>query len=509
MRGPERCALGLGLALGLAACAVDRLDLAPPAPDRPWRPQTDDEGGIVADAPALPAARGPYRLPASSALAGLPAPVADPAHPWTLAELIDRAERTNPATRIAWQDARRVALAAGIAESAFLPQLTATVLGGYRYGNGQGSIDGLGIDERSTAHGTVSALTLRWLLFDFGQRAAAVDAAQQAVVIANIAFTAAHQQVIHAVSSAYYAHAAARDRERAAQQGLDCARQVEAAAQARYRQGLGTVVELAEARQATAAAVLAQIEARGRTQDARLALLAAVGESPLSPLQIAGLPDRPLPPAQDQRLDALVAAALAERPDVQAAQAAQRAAEAKLRAARAESLPKVFLSATGSYGDGSLAVTALPGAGQEPPTVNVGTRRYGGGLYLGISVPLFDGGVRSALVAQAQAEVERSGAAFEQVRDTAARQVVAADNALRTALAAHAAALVLQQAAQTRFAAALDAYRAGLGTLTAVTLAQQQWLGAGTARSDARSAALGAAATLALASGALGEAPLP
>lgn len=37
--------------------------------------------------------------------------------------------------------------------------------------------------------GSASAVSLQWLLFDFGQRAALVDAAKQGSVIANIAFT--------------------------------------------------------------------------------------------------------------------------------------------------------------------------------------------------------------------------------------------------------------------------------------------------------------------------------
>ena len=39
-----------------------------------------------------------------------------------------------------------------------------------------------------TARGTISTVSFQWLLFDFGQRAAIVEAAKQASVISNIGF---------------------------------------------------------------------------------------------------------------------------------------------------------------------------------------------------------------------------------------------------------------------------------------------------------------------------------
>src|SRR5260370_19533253 len=47
----------------------------------------------------------------------------DPAHPYTLAELIDIAERNNPHTRIVWERARQRADELGVARSAYYPIL--------------------------------------------------------------------------------------------------------------------------------------------------------------------------------------------------------------------------------------------------------------------------------------------------------------------------------------------------------------------------------------------------
>ena len=50
---------------------------------------------------------------------------------YTLAELIDIAERNNPETRVAWERARYAAGAVGLSESAYYPFLVASAAAGY------------------------------------------------------------------------------------------------------------------------------------------------------------------------------------------------------------------------------------------------------------------------------------------------------------------------------------------------------------------------------------------
>src|SRR6202012_3184266 len=122
---------------------------------------------------------------------------------------------------------------------------------------------GTGYTDNGSLNGTVSALSVQWLLFDFGQREAVVDAAKQGSVISNIAFTAAHQQLIYGIALAFYAHAAAKARLATATQSLKNAQAVQTAAEDRYQHGFGTVTEVAQARQGTAQANLAVVQATG------------------------------------------------------------------------------------------------------------------------------------------------------------------------------------------------------------------------------------------------------
>jgi outer membrane protein len=87
------------------------------------------------------------------------------------------------------------------------------------------------------------------------------------------------------------------------------------------------------------------------------------------------------------------------------------------------------------------------------------------------------------------------------------RQLVVANNALRTSLSAYSASNALVAAAQTAFDSALASYRNRVGSITDVNIAQIHLLQARNASTDTYSTALSAAATLALATGALGNAP--
>jgi outer membrane protein TolC len=435
----------------------------------------------------------------------------DKSHSYTLAELIDLAQSHNPSTRVAWENARDAALATGIAKAAYLPNLSASVVGAYQTGNNKATVYGTHDGLNGSLHGSISAISVQWLLFDFGERVAAVSAASQLSVIANIGFTAAHQQLIYKVALAYYTHRAAQARVGTAEKAVRNAKEVQAAAESRYAQGEGTIVEVAQARQGTAQSELAEVQARGQAQDSYGALLAAMGVSPLMQIKLADLGQRKLSATLMEPIDQVVTEALARRPDVLSAYAAHEASIAKLRAAQAEFLPKVFLSATGSYSSNSVDVSTLPGLGQGasqvPPTLNVPGTHYGATVLLGITVPIYDGGLRRALEGQARASEAKTDAMLEQIRDEATREIVGAANRVRTSLSALDAADALAAAAQITFDAALDAYRHGVGSITDTTRAETALLEAKNSSTDAYSAALSSAATLALAAGTLGAAP--
>ena len=310
------------------------------------------------------------------------------------------------------------------------------------------------------------------------------------------------------MSLAYYAERAARARVETAARSLKNAQNVELAAEERRAHGIGTVVEVAQARQATAQAQLLQVQAEVSAQDAYQALIAAMGISPLTRLKMADLPERKLPGAATDSVERIVADALGRRPDVLAAYAAQKAS----RGERSRGASRVSAEALSFRHRGIQQRTSgRHGHPVDRPAVSWDRQShrqpFGGTVFAGITVPVYDGGLRAAVLEQARAKADNASLALTHTRDEAVRQIVVAQNALRTGLSAYSASTALTAAAETTFEAALAAYRNGVGSITDATVAETQLLQARNGSTDAYSAALSAAATLALAVGGLGSAP--
>src|SRR4030088_197549 len=122
-----------------------------------------------------------------------------------LVDLIDLAQRNNPQPRAAWEAAREAAAAEGLVESSYLPQISLQSLGGLEH-TPLAAPKNL-VPEGffvSNAREIIPSVALKWLLFDFGQRKAKLEAARADSFVANVSFTGAHQSLIFQVSQAYF-----------------------------------------------------------------------------------------------------------------------------------------------------------------------------------------------------------------------------------------------------------------------------------------------------------------
>jgi outer membrane protein len=471
----------MALAVALTGCTARDSGNAFPSSQRPWQ-----SIHAPADWHEL-ASAGPPRG-TQGTMPGSPQ-LYDPQAQFDLPALIDLAQRNSPDTQLAWSQARQAASAVGIAEATFLPMLSAHVVGGYvSTRNELPEILGQRYRLDTNSSGLVPLATLQWLLFDFGQRSAMRDSARSLSLGANFLYNGAHQKLIYSVMSAYYEHDAARQRRAIAKASLDNSLAVLAAVESKRRNGIATTVELAQARQLVAQERLRVVTAKGAERNTYQVLSAAVGVDPTAMLRIAPMARHPLPPAPDVNSQGILHQALAERPDVMASVAALKAAEQSVDAAKADFLPKVYLAGFAAAGNRNLDVGNLPVlAGQSNAN----------GVIVGISMPIFDGGLRSARLQDARDRVQASQAALSKLRMEAMRQIVLASTTLETALQAHEAATSLEETASVSYDAALDAYRHGVGTVTAAAEAANGLLAARSARADAYSAAMTGAATLA------------
>jgi outer membrane protein TolC len=240
-------------------------------------------------------------------------------------------------------------------------------------------------------------------------------------------------------------------------------------------------------------------------QNAYQSLVAAMGVAPLSKFRVADVSQRDAlgqhgaVGGTHRRRRALAPARRAGR------HAAEKASAAGIRAAkptssRRSSFPRPAPTTRG--GSGSFD----PSVGDVPPTFNVSATS---GTH-GAVRPGRAAATRAARLALRQARRSRQGAGdVERIREEAVHEIVTAQTAVETSLAAHEASKALETAARTTYDAAFDAYRHSVGTVTAVTVAATQLLQATDATTDTYNGALAAAASLAFATGSLGSAPGP
>ncbi|KMQ92504.1 transporter [Lasius niger] len=450
-----------------------------------------------------------------------------------LMDLIDIAQSSNPQTKEAWNMAKNAALTMGIAKASYLPTITGSVIGGYwenhwdaKYntsvnlpGTQGGTIGGhnipglppqtIGADAKGNTHigGDLQSevATMTWLLFDYG-RDATVRATHHMALAANISFTGVHQRVIYHVAETYYLYNAAKKRLVLAKASLENTTHVNEAVQARLKYGQATAVDSAQSQAAVATADLEVVKAEGAVSDAYLALVNAMGINPQTQVGIEPAPEGELNPHDFHMTDEIVNGAVARRPDVLAALSRYKASKEGIQAAIGDFAPKIFASGYASYqtfGLG-LSLTDQGGSGINSHT-GIDAQNFDGAIFGGITMPIFDGGMRLARLKEAKNNAKNAEESLRDIENAAIKEIISAHNGLKTGLSTWTASKRMDEAATLGFNAGLEAYRSGEGSVTRLLELQNQLYKAETGKWDAYYASLVSAASLAFATGSLGS----
>ena len=392
--------------------------------------------------------------------------ILDPDHTYTLPELIDIAEHHNPATRTIWEHAKQKARELGVAKSAYYPQLDGLAVFGDRRAVNP-------FPKPLAPRGYVMvevpivepAVTLEYLIFDFGKREANVDSAKQEKLASGADVILVNQALAFRVATAFYQLVTAQERLQAAQDTLRTAQTTQDAAENRLDNGLATLPDVLNARAETAQAVFDKESADGDEKIARVTLTEAVGADPSPNIVIDSQKSAPLPDKLTMSIEALIQRAMADRPDLMAQTLRIRSAEARIRAAKAEYKPQIALS--GSVAQTSVWPTADYGQlGQaSEPTWSVA---------LGIRWRLFDGGVRKNELLIAESKRREAEDELTAEHDQTTREVWTAYIGFRTALRKHDAAVALLESANSSYSASLEAYKYGVKNLVDVVTAEKQ-----------------------------------
>jgi TolC family type I secretion outer membrane protein len=403
----------------------------------------------------------------------------DISHIYTLAELVDIAESNNPITRIYWERAKQMAGELGIAKSAYFPLL----VGVAGFGDSR-SIEPFPKPLAPDGYVMVKApvvqpeITLQYLLFDFGKREAAVDAARAQKLVSGANFIQANQEVAFRVSSAYYKLQTAEEHLQAAQDTLTTAQTTQAAAEAQMNNGRATLPDVLQARAETSQAVYDLASAEGDEKVARVALTEVIGVEPSPEIKIASQKGADLPQSLSVPIDALIDLAIADRQDLKVQAEQIREAKDAIRAAKADYRPKIVVSA-------AAADTSTW------PSANFGTfgtaSRPTWSATLGVQWTIFDGGARKNELAIAESKRREAQNGLRATHDEAVREVWTSYLAFRTALEKEQAALAVLDSASESYSASLDAYKYGVRNLVDVVTAENRLAQARLANVSARS----------------------
>lgn len=306
---------------------------------------------------------------------------------------------------------------------------------------------------------------MNYLVLDFGARTARIAEAREQLASANFSFNRVQLDVLFAVAQRYYRLLNAVGQRDAAAVNLKNAETVRDAVEARLQVGLATLPDALEARAAAAQASFTLQAAIGEVDTARGDLLALVGASPLQSLQVQPLNELALPSHFGTDVHQEVERALAQRPEIGSEVAQLNAARTEIRSARSAFLPTLQIQGQGggirAYGRQNQLSDTYAGPLEE------------WNVNLNLRWEVFEGGRRTAELAQAHDEEKRARAAIDQGRDDVEQQVYSAYVALRTAFFQRDAAVALLAASQTSYDAALKSYQLGVRNTVDVVSAQR------------------------------------
>jgi outer membrane protein len=463
------CARLVAILIMLQALLVSHGQQAPAVAERPWD--------------------GPQNMQLSVPPQPLPTFVPDPSKNYTLAELVDIAEKNNPETRVAWENAKARAADLGISKASLYPTLAALALAD----TNRSQLFFSPNYYRQTSGTFSPVLVVDYVIFDFGRRLQEVAISRSNLLAANFLFNDTHRKIIFQVMAAYYRVLNSKGQEDAQEANLKNAQTVQDAAEARLHEGLATLPDVLEARSATAQADYDLQAAIGATEIAYGDLANALGISPTSKFQVESIQSLTIPQDLTDTVETSIDRALAQRPDLMQQVEQLRAAGAEVKAAKTAYLPT--LSFDGNGGEARIYAQQNLGPGLYSPTQETWDAR------LSLTWNLFDGFARESRLAKAKADQKQSAAQVDAIRDQVENQVWSAYSMARTALRQQKAAAALLAAATESYDAALQSYNYGVRSQIDVVSAQRTLAVARTADVSARTQLLTGIAALAFQTG--------
>jgi len=378
---------------------------------------------------------------------------ATPGRALTFVAAVELALCANPQTRSAWAQAHAQAAALGRAESAWLPQISATGSESRQFGGQHADVNGNIVDTPQNTGD--AAVNLTWTLYDFGGRTGKIDSARSLLYAAAATASSVVQQTVRSVVQAYYGAVAgdasliaAKSTEEVSAHSLEIARALQAG-------GAGTLGDVLQAQTAHEQAVIARVQADAAAKSAHGTLAVTLGRTADQTFLLAPEPVPTEVPALSARIADLMREASRQRPDLAAARFQRDAAEADITVAQALGRPSISVGVLHQF----ISTTGVPNQNYDQIGVSV-------------TVPLFTGFNVTYGVRQAQAALHVSEANLEQVQLNVTLDVWNGYYNLESANQQLTATADLLKTAEENEQVAIGRYKAGVGSIVDVLTAQ-------------------------------------
>lgn len=401
------------------------------------------------------------------------------AEPLSLVELVDIALENNPETEKAWANTKQAQAILGIAKSANYPTLDAKASVNHgrevKYPNGPDTVFTFGSAE----------LFLNYLLYDFGERKATIQAMKEALLAARWGADFTMQQVIYKVSSSYYEYLYAQEVLQVQLASLQDMQTIFESAEDLYKAGLRCATDLHTSKAEVAQQQMDLAQQRAQVAIAYGKLLTNLGLPIQTTLEIQTNPEGREYPHFEEGIAQLLTLAEEQRADLMAKKA--KLAEMRYLVKKANRAPWPKLRGEGQ--GGWLEYTKHQGNGYN----------YNTGISL--DIPLFKGFEYTYNKHLALANEQLTVAELKELHDAIAFEVLSYSESVKASKEALKWSGSFMEESLQSYEGSLESYKAGLQNIFDLIQAQRSLAEARMKKAQARTQWLVSLAELAFATG--------
>jgi outer membrane protein len=310
-----------------------------------------------------------------------------------------------------------------------------------------------------------AGVTLTQLLTDFGRTLNLISSSKLQEKAQNANALATTEDIVLATDQAFYNVLQAQALLKVAQQTVDTRQSVEHQVNELAKNKLRSTLDLSFAEVNLSQAKLLLLDAQNNVESTIAGLTAVLGFDKQQRYEL--VQENEQPPAPPPDIDVLTSLALQQRPDLQALNYSEQAAQ-KFRRAQHE-LHYPTISALGIVGGTPVRPDCIDGC-----FPNYFISSWYGAIGVNVGIPIFNGFLLTAQSSEAQFRYQAAGESARDLRDQIVRDVRTAWLTANTSFQRIGVAAELEKQANLALSLAQSRYQLGLGSIVELSQAQLQ-----------------------------------